>query len=119
MKNVLDEASILRALARLSELLKGREAHGEICLLGGTTMVLAFKARPATRDVDAIFQPAQLIRELARTVQEEQDLPDNWLNDGAKGFISAALETSDRDLPQFENLHVLAPTPAYMLAMKC
>jgi len=119
MKTVLDEAAITRALGRLAELLKDRGAHGEICLLGGTIMVLAFKARPATRDVDAIFHPAQLIRELAQEVEREHDLPENWLNDGAKGYISATHTTTERDLPQFDNLRIVAPTPEYLLAMKC
>jgi hypothetical protein len=119
MKTVLDEASIIRALERLSELLHEKGTQGEVCLLGGTVMVLAFKARPATRDVDAIFHPPQLIRELARKVQEEQGLPDNWLNDSAKGYVSAAHETQEGDLPQFESLRLLAPTPQYLLAMKC
>ena len=83
-----------------------------MCLLGGTVMVLAFRSRPATKDVDAIFQPAALVRELARTVAAERELPSDWLNDGAKGFITT-------DLPQFEGLRLTAPTPEYMLAMKC
>ena len=53
----------------LAEVLRERETQGEICLLGGTVMVLAFKARPATRDVDAIFQPVDLIREAADIVR--------------------------------------------------
>lgn len=36
---MLDEASIIRALRRLSELLKERGAQGEVCLLGGAVMV--------------------------------------------------------------------------------
>ena len=115
----LDRETILRALARLSELLGERGATGEVCLLGGTVMVLAFNARASTKDVDAIFQPAQMIRELARIVQRELDLPENWINDGAKGFVSPRHEASEGDLPQFEHLRLLAPPPAYLLAMKC
>ncbi len=51
-------------------------------------MVRAFKARPATKDVDAIFQPVDVICEAAGVVQAEQGLPEAWLNDGAKGFCS-------------------------------
>ena len=82
-------------------------------------MVLAFRARPSTKDVDAIFQPAALVRELARTVAAELALPPDWLNDGAKAFISVRHETTDADLPQFEGLRLTAPTAEYMLAMKC
>jgi hypothetical protein len=82
-------------------------------------MVIAFRARPATKDVDAIFRPAQLIRELAEVVGEELGLPAGWINDGAKGFASARHEVETGDLPQFENLRVTAPVPEYLLAMKC
>jgi hypothetical protein len=119
MKPELDRAKIIQALQRLSELLGGKDIRGEICLLGGAVMVVAFHARAATKDVDAIFHPTGIIREIARVVQEELDLPENWLNEGAKGFISAAHETTMQDLPQFENLHVAAPTAEYLLAMKC
>ena len=116
---MLEDQQIIQALGRLSELLKEKGVQGEICLLGGAVMVLAFKARPSTKDVDAIFHPAQIIRELSRVVQEEQDLPENWINDGAKGFLSANHEVIRGDLPQFENLRLTAPTPEYLLAMKC
>ncbi|MEW6302017.1 MAG: hypothetical protein AB1705_01005 [Verrucomicrobiota bacterium] len=119
MESGLPREKILEALKRLSDCLKRDGIQGEICLLGGTAMVLAFKARVATKDVDAIFHPTQSIRAAAREVQEELALPDNWLNDGAKGFISTQHEVNDQDLPQFENLRVTAPTAEYMLAMKC
>ena len=115
---MLEREQIVQALRRLSDLLKERNIEGEICL-GGTVMVLGFKARPSTKDVDAIFAPAQPIRALARVVQEEQNLPENWLNDGAKAFISTRHNVVTGDLPQFENLRLTMPTPEYMLAMKC
>jgi len=81
--------------------------------------MVAFNARPATRDVDAIFEPAATIRDAAAVVQREQGLPDAWLNDGAKGFLSDKPDLVAGDLPQFEGLRVVAPTAEYMLAMKC
>ena len=116
---MLDRDAIVGAFARLAELLRERGVEGEVCLLGGTVMVLAFRSRSATKDVDAIFQPAALVRELARTVATERELPLDWLNDAAKGFISTRHETTAGDLPQFEGLRLTAPTPEYMLAMKC
>jgi hypothetical protein len=115
----LNSETILEALGRLSELLRQRGVMGELCLLGGTVMVLAFRSRVSTKDVDAIFHPSSVIREAAAQVGEELDLPEGWLNDGAKGFVSARHEVIAGDLPQFEGLRLTAPTPEYMLAMKC
>ena len=55
----LDRETIILALRRLSELLRERGVQGEICLFGGTAMVLAFNARERTKDVDAVFHPPQ------------------------------------------------------------
>jgi hypothetical protein len=116
---VLSKATITSALARLAELLRGRGLEGEVCLLGGTAMVLAFDARPTTKYVDAIFEPASTIRHLAEVVARELSLEDDWLNDGAKGFLSEHHDASTDDLPQFEGLRILAPRAEYLLAMKC
>jgi hypothetical protein len=110
---------ILRALEMLSQELASRGATGEVCLFGGTVMVLAFNARPATKDVDALFQPSPLVRDCARRVAEQQGLPADWINDAVKGFLSSRHETTVANLPQFPNLRVTMPVPEYLLAMKC
>jgi hypothetical protein len=92
--------------------------RGELCLFGGAVMVLAFHTRPATKDVDAVFQPTEIIRRAADAVKQELGLPDNWLNDGVKGWLSANGETTELGIPQFANLHLTRPTAAYLLAMK-
>ena len=117
--STLTRDQILKALESLSEELGKRGVTGEICLFGGTAMVLAFSARPATRDVDAIFQPAQLVRELARQIAEQHALAPDWLNDAVKGFVSTHHEVTAGNLPQFPHLRVTMPVPEYPLAMKC
>ena len=43
---MLDRDAILGAFERLAELLRERGVEGEVCLLGGTVMVLAFRSSP-------------------------------------------------------------------------
>ena len=115
----LTREQILAALEALDRALEEREVVGELCLFGGAVMVLAFNARLATKDVDALFRPAALVRELARQVGEVTNLPANWLNDGVKGYLSARHEVVPGPLPQFDHLRLTMPTPEYLLAMKC
>ena len=117
--STLSREQILRALAALAEALGHEGVTGEICLFGGTVMVLAFTARVATKDVDALFAPAPLIRELADRIGEAQGLPSGWINDGVKGFVSARHEVTTGNLPQFAHLRLTMPVPEYLLAMKC
>jgi hypothetical protein len=115
----LTRERIIAALGALSKELEKRDVLGEICLCGGAVMVLAFHARLATKDVDALFEPAKTIRDIAEGMAEEQNLPRHWLNDGVKGFVSAKHESTSGDLPQFRNLRLTMVVPEYLLAMKC
>ena len=117
--STLTREAILSALGGLSEELGEQGVIGELCLFGGTVMVLAFTARLATKDVDAIFEPAQVVRAASEKIAARQNLPKNWLNDGVKGFVSAHHETTIGNLPQFEHLRLTMPVPEYLLAMKC
>lgn len=105
------------AFMALNDLLAKAEVIGEIGVVGGAAMVLAYHAREATRDVDAIFVPSQEVREAAMTVANMLSLPDDWLNDGVKGFFPNKKPTK-RTLLKLPNLLVWTPEPEYMLAMK-
>lgn len=115
----LSKAQILAALSLLNDKLAARGATGELCIFGGTAMVLAFDARETTRDVDGIFAPKQVIASSAEEVGSELGLPLDWLNDGVKGFVSSKGELTDESLPQFSHLRLMRPTATYLLAMKC
>ena len=114
---MLDRARIISLFERLDEEL-GRAGHlGEVGIVGGAVMCLVYKARVATRDVDAIFEPAAVIREIAARIGREAGLPPDWLNDAAKGFIVEGF--SRQEVLALPHLRVWAPEPQYMLAMKC
>jgi hypothetical protein len=72
-----------------------------------------------SQSLSEVFQPAQIVRDPARRVADDEGLPVDWLNDGVKGFISARHETAAANLPQFAHLRLTMPVPQYLLAMKC
>ena len=115
---MLSQATIVAALSQLSGELGKRGVLGELNVVGGTAMVLAFNARDSTKDVDAIFEPSAEIRSAAAVVAESLALPPDWLNDAAKGFLSASGEFTPVATMDLPHLRVQAPSPEYMLAMK-
>lgn len=113
----LTRAEILRLFDLLAAELTAADIEGEVYLVGGAVMCLALDARPATRDVDAFFRPAEVIRQAAARVALEAGVPQNWLNDAVKGFLSPRGEFDPYlELP---HLRVFVARPEYLLAMKC
>ena len=122
MSDRLTRGKIIEALRALERECARRGIAGEICIYGGAEMVLVFDARPATRDVDAVFCPKAEILGASRAIADELGIPADWLNDGVKGFLSHNEELTDDLIPELEslpNLRIFTPTPEYLLAMKC
>lgn len=113
----MESQQITFYLERLSEILTRKGIKGDLVLYGGAVMVLAFKARPSTKDVDAIFVPKEEIYNGAKEVERLYNAPENWLNDAVKGFISDQEDVAP--LLDFSGLKVYAAQPQYILAMKC
>ncbi len=113
----LTRADIHRLFELLDAELGADGIDGEIYLVGGAVMCLAFDARPSTRDLDALFRPAPQIRRAAARVAARAGVPDDWLNDAVKGFMSSRGEfDSYLELP---HLRVFVARPEYLLALKC
>jgi len=106
---------IVDALHALNNTLSERSVKGEICIYGGAAMCLVYNARPSTKDVDAVFEPADVIRKAALEVAQSRGLPEDWLNDAVKGFLE---KHSKRILMSFSHLKIYVPEPDYLLAMK-
>lgn len=106
---------IEKYLSEINDELAAKETIGEICIYGGAAMCLAFKARPATKDVYAIFEPVKVIRGAIRKIAEKYDLNEGWLNLAVQMFV---VEHEKKILFDFPNLKVFTPTADYLLAMK-
>lgn len=106
-----------RLLRLLNDELTVKNVCGEIYLVGGAVMCMVFESRTSTRDLDAFFRPTKLIREAAAKVANKNGVPEKWLNDAVKGYLSDRGDYQPYlDLP---NLRVLTAQAPYLLAMKC
>jgi len=82
-------------------------------------MVLAFNARERTKDVDAVFEPPQLIRELAIAVQEELQTACRLAQRRRQGLSRPCPEAARTRPAAVRESAVTAPPAEYLLAMKC
>jgi hypothetical protein len=114
---VLSRKEIIRSFELLDAELHSRGVEGELFLVGGAVMCLAYNIRPSTRDVDAFFKPARVVREAAAAIAARYGMDQNWLNNGVKGYLSDQGEF-ERFL-ELPNLRVMVASADYMLAMKC
>lgn len=114
---MLNSKTILRLFTALNDELRVAGVRGEIGICGGAVMCLVFKARESTKDVDAIFLPTQEIRHAGKIVADKLGVPEDWLNDAAKGYFLS--HPPVHDVVELSNLRVWAPQADYMLAMKC
>jgi hypothetical protein len=107
---------IIKYLEKLGEELAARGKSGEILLTGGAAMCIAHEARDMTKDVDALYEPKSEIGEIARKIAREEGLPEDWLNDSVKGFLTA--NAPSEELIEMKGIVVTTVTPEYLLAMK-
>ena len=116
---LLSQQDIIKALTRLGELAHINGHQIELLAVGGAVMVLAYNARLATHDIDVfILSPrkAQITRSLAQQVAQEFEWPNDWLNDGAKGFLVGI--SQGPVIFSAPGIVVKRPEVAQLLAMK-
>lgn len=116
---LLGKAQISRALKRLGELAIDTGETIQLVAVGGAVMVLAYNIRPMTHDVDVLIltpPEASDVREFAKQVAKEFSWPEDWLNDGAKGYL---VGLSDGPVIfSAPGIVIKRPSVAQLLAMK-
>ena len=83
----MERTEIERLLIELADELDGAGVRGELLLVGGAAMALAYATRRSTADLDAVFEPKLVIYEAAARIGARHGLDDGWLSDAVKGFL--------------------------------
>ena len=89
----------------------------DVYVFGGAAMALAYDARRATRDIDAVFEPHGVVLQEARVVAEELGLPPWWLNEQASSYVAAGGDPTAPRVFDHPGLRVSAASPEHLLAM--
>jgi hypothetical protein len=113
----LSQADIQRLFELLNEDLRRSDTIGELFVVGGAVMCLAYAARPSTQDVDAVFRPPRKVREAAARVAALAGLSPDWLNESVKEFLKS--KRTFAPFLELDHLRVMFAQPEYLLAMKC
>ena len=112
----LTQADLRRLFELLNKELGRSGTQGELFLVGGAVMCLAYATRPSTHDVDALFRPPTQVREAAARVAIQAKVKADWLNDAVKGFMSARGDFAA--FLELDHLRIMVARPEYLLAMK-
>ncbi len=116
---LLTRQDIIGALGRLGQLAAAEGYTLKLTLIGGAAMVLGYDARQATHDIDAVFLPPpepHEVRKWVTVIAREYGWPDDWLNEGAKVYLTGI--SRGPVLLQAPGIEVRQPAVEQLLAMK-
>jgi len=114
----LGQAELSALLTELGGELADQGLRGDLLVVGGAAMALAYDTRRTTRDVDGVFQPKQRVYEAAEVVARRHDLEPGWLNDAAKALVPPGTEVGAHVVLDVPGLTVSVPAPEKLLALK-
>jgi len=113
----IDRVSVL--LAELGERLAGRGIEGEIYVVGGAAMMLAYDRGRLTRDIDAVGVPQEEIdAEVRAMAADHRDLGPDWLNARVLPMLPRGVDSGRLQVLGGPGLTVNVASPKWLLAMK-
>ena len=113
----VDRVSVL--LAELGERLASRGIEGEIYVVGGAAMMLAYDRTRITRDIDAVGVPQEEIdAEVRAMAADHKDLGPDWLNARVLPMLPRGVDAGRLQVLGGPGLTVNVASPKWLLAMK-
>jgi hypothetical protein len=114
----LSRAELTKLLESLAHRLHEHGVRGRLLLVGGAAMSLGHGGRRLTRDVDAEYEPKDVVAQIAHEMALEQGLRDDWLNASAVAFIPPITAEDRAVLADWPGLTIEIVSARVLLAMK-
>lgn len=113
----MNKNEILKYLDIMNSELKNRNIAAYVNVFGGAVMCLVFNSRDNTKDIDAIFEPENILKEIAANIARDHNLNNDWFNNEIRLYRP---ETKNNQLYKaWSNLKLYVPSAEYMFALKC
>lgn len=117
MEDITKE-KFLEIMELLNEKLSENKMELSLNIYGGTVMMVCFDVRPATKDIDALFNTTPQLDNILQDIAEIYELNNDWINQDIKEPLKYLKKEELTELYKFNNLKILAPSAEQMLAMK-
>lgn len=89
-----------------------------IFVVGGAAMALAYNTDRASADIDATFEPRDVVLDAAAVVARRRNLDKYWLSDGVRDYMPPERDDHPRSERIGPALVIEIASPEYVLAMK-
>lgn len=118
----MNDLNLLKVSALLSELgerLAGRGIEGEIYVVGGAAMMLAYNRDRITKDIDAVGVPhTEIDTEVRAMAEHYKELEPDWLNARVLPLLPRGTDGERLQVLGGPGLTVNVASPRWLLAMK-
>lgn len=116
---LLTKSTILSAFADIARKLRERTADGEMYVVGGAAVALAYDKTRLTRDVDARLDAERnALLDAATEVAADRGWDRTWLNEEPWSFIPTEADSGETKVFEQSGLVVRAASPRRLIAMK-
>lgn len=117
---LLNRAELLKIFDYLNERLKENSLIINLTVYGGAVMSLIYDNRPATRDVDYIFNEGdyKLFNNIIEDTGDLFGLGKGWMNEDIKEPLEIFSKEELGTFKSYSNLTILKPSAKQLLAMK-
>ncbi len=113
----MNKQEIIKYITILNERLSKIGVKTDMYIYGGVVMCLVFGVRESTDDIDELFKEQDIMDEIAEQIAEQYNLGKFWLHNEVGAVIFKDDEFNK--YAELSNITIMAPSPEFMLAMKC
>jgi hypothetical protein len=116
----IDKTKLFSIFESINSMLKENLLTVDLYLYGGSYMTLLSDSRPATQDIDCIFNSTndKIFENILKTISKIYRLEGDWFNHEIAEPLSYLNKQDLKEFKKFGNLSIYTPSIEQMLAMK-